>query len=229
MDNNQTHSIRLWIAEDDEEFREILGKSLAHGSREISIFPDGQAVLRALEKAAFDILVTDLVMSGVDGLQLLHEVKRVNTDSLVIIMTGYASIDTAIRAIRGGAYDYIRKPFKIEELEVVLNHACDKIRLQRENRQLLYRLQEAMSEIKKLKESLFRESSYSPHFPSIFDNKLTELDLILKQMVSSAGDFPTEKKEERIIRDLKKFIEWRQEGLIDQAELKIIKKMLLKL
>lgn len=229
MDNTQTHSIRLWIAEDDDEFRAILSKSLAYGSREISIFSDGQAVLKALEKSSFDILVTDLVMSGVDGLQLLHEVKRVNTESLVIIMTGYASIDTAIRAIRGGAYDYIRKPFKIEELEIVINHASEKIRLQRENRQLLYRLQEATRELKQLKESFFKESSYPPRLPSVFDCKLSELDLILKQMISSPADFPAEKKEEKIIQNLKKFIEWRKEGLIEQAEFKIIKKMLLNL
>ncbi|MGQ9694896.1 MAG: response regulator [Thermodesulfobacteriota bacterium] len=229
MDIIQGPTIRLWIAEDDEEFRQILGKSLAQSSREISIFPDGQAVLRALAKTSFDILVTDLVMPGVDGLQLLGEVKRLNTDSLVIIMTGYASIDTAIKAIRGGAYDYIRKPFKIEELEVVLNHACEKIRLKRENRQLFCRLQAAMKELKQLKDSLFKETSYSSRLPSVLDYKLSELDLILKQMVSSPADIPTEKKEERIIKDLKKFIEWRKEGLIDQGEFRIIKKMLLNL
>lgn len=229
MDITQGPTIRLWIAEDDEEFRQILGKSLAQGSREISIFPDGQAVLRALAKTSFDILVTDLVMSGVDGLQLLGEVKRLNTDSLVIIMTGYASIDTAIKAIRGGAYDYIRKPFKIEELEVVLNHACEKIRLKRENRQLFCRLQAAMKELKQLKDSLFKETSYSSRLPSVLDYKLSELDLILKQMVSSPADITTEKKEEKIIKDLKKFIEWRKEGLIDQGEFRIIKKMLLNL
>lgn len=226
MDNTLTDTIRLWIAEDDEEFREILGKTLVNSSREVNLFPDGQTVLKAMEKASFDILVTDLVMSGVDGLQLLREVKRVNTESLVIIMTGYASIDTAIKAIRGGAYDYIRKPFKIEELEVILHHACEKIRLQRENRQLLYRLQETMRELKKYKASLGKEASCPPRFPSVFD-KLSELDLILKQMVSTPGDFPGERKEERIISDLKKFIEWRKEGLIDQVEFSLIKKMLL--
>ncbi len=222
MENKQLNNIRLWIAEDDEEFREILAKCLTGSSREVSIFPDGQSVLKALAKTSFDILVTDLVMTGVDGLELLREVKRVNTESLVIIMTGYASIDTAIKAIRGGAYDYIRKPFKIEELELIINHACEKIRLQRENRQLLYRLQEAMNELKK-----FKESVHSPRFPAVFGHKLSEVELILKQMASSPKDFPAEKKEERIIGDLKKFIEWRKEGLLDQVEFNLIKKMLL--
>ncbi len=224
MENKQVNNIRLWIAEDDDEFREILAKSLTGSSREISIFPDGQAVLKALARTSFDILVTDLVMTGVDGLELLRQVKRVNTESLVIIMTGYASIDTAIKAIRGGAYDYIRKPFKIEELEVIIDHACEKIRLQRENKQLLYRLQEAMNELKK-----FKESVHSPRLPAIFDHKLSEVELILKQMASSPGDLATEKREERILRDLKKFIEWRKEGLLDQAEFNLIKKILLNL
>jgi len=229
MNNNQTNNIRLWIAEDDEEFREILGKTLAYGPREVNLFPDGHAVLRALEKASFDILITDLVMAGVDGLQLLYEVKKYNNESLVIIMTGYASVDTAIKAIRGGAYDYIKKPFKIEELEIIISNAWEKLRLQRENRQLLYRLQETMQELKKFKDSLFKESSHPPRLPSVFDYKLSELDLILKQMVSTPGEFLAEKKEERVIKDLKKFIEWRKEGLIDQDEFRIIKKMLLNL
>ncbi len=64
-------------------------------------------------------------------------------------MTGYASLDTAIQAIRGGAYDYIRKPFKLDELEVIVKNAGEKIALIRENRRLLQRLKDAMEKMKR--------------------------------------------------------------------------------
>ncbi|MEI9475288.1 MAG: response regulator, partial [Deltaproteobacteria bacterium] len=131
--------LRIWIAEDDDEFREVLGNSLAKKRRDIRLFKDGREILEAIPGSNFDILIADLVMPGADGIQTLNEVKRLHPDRIVIIMTGYASIDSAIQAIRGGAYDYIRKPFKLEELEIVIKNASEKIALIRENKYLLQR------------------------------------------------------------------------------------------
>jgi len=81
---------------------------------------------------------------------VLEKSKKYNSDGVVIIMTGYASLDTAIQAIRGGAYDYIRKPFKLDEIEIIVKNACEKIALVRENRRLLQRLKETMEEMKEI-------------------------------------------------------------------------------
>jgi DNA-binding NtrC family response regulator len=76
------------------------------------------------------------MMPEVDGMEVLKTAKALYPDILAIIMTGYASIETAIEAVKQGAYDYIRKPFRLEEFKISVDNACEKIRLRRENQLL---------------------------------------------------------------------------------------------
>jgi DNA-binding response OmpR family regulator len=217
---------RIWIAEDDDEFRETLGKSLVQENREIRLFPNGEELIEVLRKApSFDIIIADLLMPGVDGLQVLEKSKKCNPDGVVIIMTGYASLDTAIQAIRGGAYDYIRKPFKLDEIEIIVKNACEKIALVRENRRLLQRLKETLEKVKeidnpgaKLRESLS---------PVELDHRTSEMDLLLKQMVPSDYDFKDREHREKAYQEVKKLIEYRREGFLNEAEFLSMKYMLL--
>ena len=232
MENDPKSNIRIWIAEDDAELREILGASLAYGQREIRLFEDGQAILEAARSSSFDILITDLIMPGVDGLQLLNEVKRVHPESIVIIMTGYASLDSAIQAIRGGAYDYIRKPFKLEELEIAITNVCEKIFLMRENKFLLQRLKETMEELNRLKEN------WDEQLVNILDigwmisdtDKKTEMEIFLKQINPMPPDYDSRKKElqKKGLKDIDRLVELRKEGFIDEDEFLLLKKILLK-
>jgi FixJ family two-component response regulator len=224
--------IRIWIAEDDDEFREILGNSLAQEGREIQLFKDGREIVGVIPGGNFDILIADLVMPGADGIQILNEVKRFHSDRIVIIMTGYASIDSTIQAIRGGAYDYIRKPFKLEELEIVIKNASEKIALIRENKSLLQRLKETVEEMNHLKEIWEEHLSnmvglYSMVSP---DQKISEMELILSQLnpVPPDQDIPRRDFPENALPVLEKLIQFRKEGLIDEGEFLTFKKMLLK-
>jgi DNA-binding response OmpR family regulator len=220
---------RIWIAEDDDEFRETLGKSLIQETREIRLFPNGGELVEALKKdPSFDIIIADLLMPEVDGLQVLEKSKKYNPDGVVIIMTGYASLDTAIQAIRGGAYDYIRKPFKLDEIEIIVKNACEKIALVRENRRLLQRLKETMEEMKEIsrpqaKVPEFRESLS----PLDLDYKISEMDLLLKQMVPSDYDFKDREHREKTYQEVKKLIDYRREGFLNEAEFLSMKYMLL--
>ena len=231
--NHETQpDLRIWIAEDDDEFREILGASLAQERREIRLFKDGREILEAIPGSNFDILIADLVMPGADGIQTLNEVKRLHPDRIVIIMTGYASIDSTIQAIRGGAYDYIRKPFKLEELQVVIKNASEKIVLTRENHYLLQRLKETVEEMNRLKEVWEEHLSnmvglYSMVSP---DQKISEMELILSQLnpVSPDQDIPRREFPDNALPVLEKLIQFRKEGLIDEGEFITFKKMLLK-
>jgi YesN/AraC family two-component response regulator len=86
-------------------------------------------------------------MPKVGGLEVLKYAKQTNPDVLVIIITGHASLETAVTAIKEGAYDYIRKPCKLEEIRIVVENAIDKIKLYRENRKLIKKLQDAYNEL----------------------------------------------------------------------------------
>ena len=117
---------------------------------------NGQEAIRDFKNQPYDLVIADLMLPGADGLQVLKEVKARYPECEVIIITGYASLDTAIQAIRGGAYDYIRKPFKLEELEVAVKNASEKIPLIRENRHLLQQLKDTMGEMDGLHQGLGR-------------------------------------------------------------------------
>jgi len=219
----------IWIAEDDDEFRETLGKSLGQETREIRLFSNGGELVEFLKKdPSCDIIIADLLMPGVDGLQVLEKSKKYNPDGVVIIMTGYASLDTAIQAIRGGAYDYIRKPFKLDEIEIIVKNACEKIALVRENRRLLQRLKETMGEMKEISRPQAKvPESRDSLSPLDLDYKISEMDLLLKQMVPSDYDFKDREHREKTYQEVKKLIEYRREGFLNEAEFLSMKYMLL--
>jgi CheY-like chemotaxis protein len=220
-------AIRILIAEDDESLCEILGEYLKRPGRGIRTCGDGAEALGALEENAWDMVIADLVMPGADGLQILKAARKSHPDAVVIIMTGHASLDSAIQAIRGGAYDYIRKPFKLDEIELVVNNGCEKIVLVRENRRLVRMLKETLDEVARLREG--EDASW----PSVvgeegdpFGRGISEIDVTLKQM---PPDHDLRRKEARdnALNSIERLIELRKEGFINQGEFLSLKKILL--
>src|SRR5437868_4108238 len=110
---------------------------------EVTVCPDGKAALKALEKATFDAAILDLRMPGMTGIEVLEQLKQVSPDTEAIVMTGHASMETAIDAVRLGAFDYITKPCKLVELEAILRKVADKRDLQNKNRALQTRVRAA--------------------------------------------------------------------------------------
>jgi len=221
-------NIQILVAEDDDSFREIIQNFLKNPQRIISGFKNGQDAIQALRETHFDLVITDLMMPGADGMEVLKHAKERNPDCVVILITGYASLDSALRAIRGGAYDYIRKPFKLDELEIVVKNACEKIMLVRENKGLLHRLKETMDKIRNA-EIPFGEKSLSSYEDSPMPNnqKLSEMDVLLNQMAPPKYEIPLQDPHEKTIGDLEKLIQLRKEGFIDTLEFYSLKKALL--
>ena len=143
--------IRTLIVDDDKITADILKDFLSDKGRSVDVCHDGLEAIESLEKKVYDLIIVDLVMPKAGGLEVLKHAKRVNPDVIVIIITGYASVETAIRAIKEGAYDYIRKPFKLEEIKIAVENATDRIKLNEENRELLRKLQDAYNELMVLK------------------------------------------------------------------------------
>ncbi|MGQ9846332.1 MAG: response regulator, partial [Bacteroidales bacterium] len=184
MDQELEKTIEIWIVEDDEEFLGILTNYLSKTDRIIKSFKCGKDLLVEIKKSSFDILLADLVIPDIDGIEILKIAKRFNPNSIVIIMTGYASLDSAIQAIRGGAYDYIRKPFRLEELEIVIHNAIEKIYLKRDNIKLLNKLERMMQDLKPLRR-LWEErliNVIEKWYQSSEHQKNKEIELILKQI-----------------------------------------------
>jgi len=139
------------IVDDDTSVAEVVRELIESEDTRVETFEHGSAAIAAMEKEPADVVITDLMMPDVGGIDVLRHARGVHPDVIVIIITGYGSLETAIEAIREGAYDYIRKPFKLQEMEVCFRNAADKIRLIRANRRLLRQLGEAYEELMALK------------------------------------------------------------------------------
>jgi len=225
-------AIQILLAEDDDELREILLECLRRADRVIHPCNNGQEAIEILARSSFDLIVTDLMMPGADGIQILNEAKRLYPDVVVIIMTGYASLDSAIQAIRGGAYDYIRKPFKLDELEVIIQNGCDKVSLIRENRDLHQMLKKTKEELRRLKDSWEENLSQvlNTCWMMFGDKWNREVELALRQVNPLAPDFDTKKREaeEKALESLQRLADLKKERSITEEEFSTFKKILLK-
>ena len=150
---------RLLVVDDEEDITAVLADILAEQGYAVDLASDGQEAWEKTRDDPYDVVVTDLKMPRMGGLELLHAIREAGHHSLVIIMTGFATVETAIEALKVGAYDYILKPFKVRELLKVVERAVEKLRLEAENLQLreqiaLLRLSEALSSSLSLDEVL---------------------------------------------------------------------------
>lgn len=127
---------RLLIVDDEEATLRTLGHLFKDEACDVTECLGGKAGLAALERTAYDVVLTDLRMEGVDGMAVLARAGELHPDCAVILITGYATIDTAVDAMRQGAFHYIAKPFRIEEVRQVVRKAFEWVKLKRDNRQL---------------------------------------------------------------------------------------------
>lgn len=115
--------MRLLVVDDDAVFREELGDLLEQDGHEVATAPNVAKGLEQLEAAEFDVVFTDLKMPRQSGLDLLRETRRRWPRTLVVVVTGFATVETAIEAMKLGAFDYVRKPFQLEQLQQTLEFA----------------------------------------------------------------------------------------------------------
>ncbi len=129
-------SARILVVDDDADARTALVRVLEKEGYAVTGAPTADDALRRFEASNFDLVVTDMRMEGMDGIELLRAIKARRSDVPVIIMTAFASIDTAVQAIDERAYDYLRKPYQLAEIRATVRRAIDHASLTRENREL---------------------------------------------------------------------------------------------
>ncbi len=151
MQGMQT-KIKLLIVDDEKSSRDVLVGLLSSEERTITTAQNGLEAKEILERESFDMILTDLNMPDMDGMELLRYVRQKDSPPLVIMITGYASLESTLTAIEAGAYDYITKPFKLAEMEILVRNASEKILLMREKEALSHRIEENQAEIKGLME-----------------------------------------------------------------------------
>lgn len=132
---------RILLVDDEEKFTEILKQRLNRRNYIVETANTGFSALKIIENAEFDAALFDIRMNGMDGLELLAEAKKVQPNMEIIMLTGYADVDSAIKAMKSGAYDYLTKPIKPVELELILEKALEKKKLKDYNNNLIETIQ----------------------------------------------------------------------------------------
>jgi len=137
-----TQRINLLIVEDEKSQREMLEGFLLRQGFSVLSADGGERALAEVRSAHFDLVLLDYKMPGMDGLQTLREMRKINPELAVVMMTAYGTIETAVQAMKEGAADYLTKPIDLDELLLLIEKVSEKILLRRENRELKEKLRE---------------------------------------------------------------------------------------
>ncbi len=218
-------AIRILIVDDDRAVAEVLRDQITQENTVVEVCSNGAEATDTMNKQTFDLVITDLMMPKIGGIGVLRHAKAINPDVIVIIITGYASLETAIEAIREGAYDYIRKPFKLQELQIVVNNAIDTIRLIRENEKLLKELEDVYHQLMVIK----KEQETAPRTTPKADDK--DEDSLAFYPPNTPVPHYMQKSGvggRSYLDELQRLSELKQNGLLTSSEFKTFKEYLLR-
>ena len=131
---------KVLVVDDEQSHRTMLKAVLSKEGYEIFEADDGISAIKAVEKEPFDLILMDIRMTDMDGIEAMREIKKISPAIPVVMMTAYASVKTAVEALKSDAYDYLTKPLDIEELKILIQKALEHYRLHEENVLLKERL-----------------------------------------------------------------------------------------
>jgi two-component system, cell cycle response regulator len=163
--------MHLLVVDDEETLRSVVSQVLSADGFEVMEAASGEEALEAFRVGSHPLVITDIRMGGMSGIELLNEIKQHNPDTQVVIMTSHASLDTALDAMRAGAYDYLVKPFEsLDLISAVAGRAAEKARLVAQNRALLDQLQRANTELKEVNSAL-KEMAVRDGLTALFNHR----------------------------------------------------------
>jgi response regulator RpfG family c-di-GMP phosphodiesterase len=159
---------RVLVVDDEKVIRDMLAEFLGMEGYAVRTAEDGLSAITELEKGPFDLVISDLKMPRMGGIALLDEISKTAPSALTVIMTGFGTVETAIDAMKRGAYDYVLKPFKLDEVVHVLKRGLEKQRMAAENMRLrealsLYKVSEAIAASLSLEQVLETVAESSSH------------------------------------------------------------------
>ncbi len=218
--------LEILIVDDDKKLLSALKTILIEEEDEVTLCSDGRKAIDICRSRKFDLVITDLMMPGASGLEVLRETRRVYPETFVILITGFASLETAVQAIREGAYDYITKPFKLDEFKIIFNNVREKIRLIRENRELINELQDAYEQLRLMKKIMGLDEKSEPVGTDSVPESKNTTPFIAGSMLPL---FYSENKNDiypPILSDLERISTLRERGFLTEEEYNLCKSKL---
>src|SRR4029079_8569109 len=127
--SHETKGLAILFADDERSLQELMKLEIPRMGHRVTVCPDGLTAAAALEKDTFDCLLVDLDMPGLNGIDVIAKAKELSPDADAVVLTGKSSLETAIAALRHGAFDYLTKPCKLVEIEALLRRVQEKRKL----------------------------------------------------------------------------------------------------
>jgi len=191
---------RILVVDDEVFVRELLEEYFSRLDFEVTTAESGDAGIDAVQSNGFGVALVDLKMPGKDGIETLREIRRLDPLCLIIIMTGYPTIDSSIEALRAGAYDYIIKPFKLGELREVVERAVKEYRLKVEIDRMQRNIQSVEGELRDYRSTIRQAGelcgSYTPvEEDGYIQAQMRELGRLHEEGYLSNGEFEEKKRE----------------------------------
>lgn len=131
-ENQKAYNIKVLVIDDDVKMLELLKKVLSRRGYTVETSPKPTEALEKFTLNGFDIVVTDINMPEMNGLEILKQIKSISPDTIVIMITAFATVSSAVESMKLGAYDYIIKPFNMEEFVLIVDRAAEQISLKKE-------------------------------------------------------------------------------------------------
>jgi len=151
---------RILVVDDEDTIRGVIEQVLTDEGFQVVTASCGEEALEQFRTDPFPLVLTDIYMGRMNGLDLLKEIKLLDSDAMVVLMTSNASVDTATQALRTGAYDYLMKPFDdLDQITAVVNRAIDRVQAARENRDLMVDLKRNAKEMEQLNARLEHQAN----------------------------------------------------------------------
>jgi DNA-binding NtrC family response regulator len=144
---------KILVVDDELFVRELLLEFLSTQGYEVSLADSGEKAVKLMQTQPVDVVLLDLKMPGIDGIETLKQLREIDSSALAIIMTGYPTIESSIEALRHGAYDYVIKPFKLNELKSSIEKALQEHKLNAEIGHLKGRIEQLEGELEKYHDS----------------------------------------------------------------------------
>ncbi|MEJ2658588.1 MAG: response regulator [Desulfobacterales bacterium] len=217
MPETTNQQINILIVDDETSVADILKDCISDNGRSIDVCYNGLDGIEHIQHKQYDLIIVDLVMPKIGGSDVLKYAKKENPDVLVIIITGYASLETAIMAVKEGAYDYIRKPCKLEEIRIVTDNAIERIKLFRENKKLLKEIQDTYQQL-----MLLRQEKRT-------DKKISSINFFSSNMPSLHYLYNNSSSSNHTVDQLQALSTLRENGSLSESEYRAFKHNLLKM
>jgi DNA-binding NtrC family response regulator len=138
MPQTTSRPFNVLVIDDEPDVRDLLVEYFRDRGHNVTALSDGRAAIKEIEQnpARYTLIVSDLQLPGADGLAVLRAARAANPSAIVLIVTGYASLESAVQAVRLGAYDYLTKPFSLGQIDVIVQRVSERQALEAENRHL---------------------------------------------------------------------------------------------